>query len=164
MRVDCRVAQARRDQLLELLGEHVLEHLGLGVHAIPGHPELLGQEQLEQPVVAQHLKRDPATLVGEPHAVVGLVLDQPHLGELAHHRRDRARRDAQPLGQLIRRYRAALAGLQRIDRLGIVLNGGGNRFRRNHRRYLGTPKSVCQGAINHRCDAATRTSSQRALV
>ena len=47
---------------LELLGEHVLEHLGLGVHAIPGHPELLGQEQLDQPVVAQHLERDPATL------------------------------------------------------------------------------------------------------
>ena len=62
MRIDGRVAQARRDQLLELLGEHVLEHLGLGVHAIPGHSELLGEEQLEQPVVAQHLERDPAAL------------------------------------------------------------------------------------------------------
>ena len=36
----------------------MLEHLGLGVHAIPRHPELLGQEQLEQAVVAQHLERD----------------------------------------------------------------------------------------------------------
>ena len=54
--------QARSDQLLELLGEHMLKDLGLGVHTIPGHPELLGEEQLEQPMVAQHLKRDPATL------------------------------------------------------------------------------------------------------
>ena len=80
MRIDGGIAQARRDQLLELLGEHVLEHLGLGVNAIPGHPELLGQEQLQQPVVAQHLERDPATLRGEPDAAVGLVLDEPELG------------------------------------------------------------------------------------
>ena len=76
MRVDRRVAQAPGDQLLELLREHVLEHLGLGVHAIPGHPELLGEKQLEQPVMAQHLQRDPPTLVGQPHTVIGLVLER----------------------------------------------------------------------------------------
>ena len=65
MRVDRRVAQSRGDQLLELLGEHVLEHLGLGMHAIPGHPELLSEEQLEQAVMAQHLQRDAPTLVGQ---------------------------------------------------------------------------------------------------
>ena len=57
MRVERRVAEPRRDQLLELLGEHVLEHLGLGVHAVPWHAQLLGQEQLEQPMVAKHLER-----------------------------------------------------------------------------------------------------------
>ena len=51
------IAELGRDQLLELLGEHVLEHLGLGVDAIPGHPERLGEEQLEEAVVAKHLKR-----------------------------------------------------------------------------------------------------------
>ena len=114
MRVDRRVAQARGDQLLELLGEHVLEHLGLGVHAIPGHPELLGEEQLEQPVMAQHLQRDPATLVGQPHAVIGLMLDDPDLGELAHHPRHRAGRHPEPRGEIVRRYRRAATSLERI--------------------------------------------------
>ena len=58
VRVERRVAELRGDQLLELVGEHVLEHLGLGVHAIPGHLQRLGEEQLEQPVVADHLERD----------------------------------------------------------------------------------------------------------
>ncbi len=123
MRIDGGVAQARGDQLLELLGEHVLEHLGLGVHAVPGHPELLGEEQLEQPVVAQHLERDAAPLLGQPHAAVGLVLDQPDVGELAHHRRDRARGDAEALGELGGRDRGALTDLQRVHRLGVVLDG-----------------------------------------
>ncbi len=82
MRIHRGVPQARGDQLLELLGEDVLEDLGLGVHPIPAHPELLGQEQLDQAVVAQHLKRHRATLVGQPHAAIGLVLDQPHLVSL----------------------------------------------------------------------------------
>ena len=58
VRVVRRVAELRRDQLLELLGEDVLEHLGLGVDAVPRHPEVLGQVELQQPVVAQHLERD----------------------------------------------------------------------------------------------------------
>ena len=53
------VAELRRDQLLQLLREHVLEHLGLVVDAVPRHAERLGQVQLQQPVVAQHLERDP---------------------------------------------------------------------------------------------------------
>ena len=36
----------------------MLEPLGLGVHLLPRHAELLHQVQLEQPVVAQHLERD----------------------------------------------------------------------------------------------------------
>ena len=47
-----RVAELGGDQLLELLGEDVLEHLGLGVHAIPRHAERLGEVELEQAVVA----------------------------------------------------------------------------------------------------------------
>ena len=58
MRVVRRVAELGGDQRLELLGEDVLEHLGLVVHAIPRHPERLGQVELEQPVVADHLERD----------------------------------------------------------------------------------------------------------
>ena len=58
MRVDRRVAELGGDELLELLGEDVLEHLGLRVHAVPRQAELLGEEELEQAVVAQHLQRE----------------------------------------------------------------------------------------------------------
>ena len=136
MRVDRRVAQPSGDQLLELLGQHVLEDLGLLVHPIPGHPELLGEKQLEQTVMAQHLERDAAALRREPHAVVGLVLDQPHVGELAQHRRNRPRRDAEPLCQVVGRYRRALAHLQRVHRLGVVLHRRGNRFRQHYEDIL----------------------------
>ena len=37
----------------------MLEHLGLVVHAVPRHAERLGQVELQQPVVAQHLERHP---------------------------------------------------------------------------------------------------------
>ena len=105
MRVNRRVAEARGDQLLELLREHVLEHLGLGVHAIPGHSEFLGEEQLEQAVMAQHLKRDAATLVGQPHTVIRLMLHQPDLRQLAQHPGHRPRRHPKPRGEIVRRHR-----------------------------------------------------------
>jgi hypothetical protein len=44
-------------RLLELLGEDVLEHLGLGVDAVPRHVERLGEVELEQAVVADDLER-----------------------------------------------------------------------------------------------------------
>ena len=85
VRVDGGVAELGGDQLLELLREDVLEHLGLVVHAVPRHAEVLRQVELEQPVVAQHLERDPRALGGELHALVGLV-----------RRRARARRACGP--------------------------------------------------------------------
>ena len=63
VRVVRRVAELGRDARLEVLGEHVLERLGLLVHAVPRHAEVLGQVELEQPVVAQHLEREPLALV-----------------------------------------------------------------------------------------------------
>ena len=123
VRVNRRVAKAAGDQLLKLLREHMLEHLGFGVHAIPGHSELLGEKQLKQPVMAQHLKRDPAALVGQPHAAIGLMLEQPHVRELAQHARHRPRRDAQTRGEIVRRHRRAAASLERVHRLRIVLHG-----------------------------------------
>jgi hypothetical protein len=50
--VDGRVAQARGDQLLEVVGEDVLEDLGLIMDAVPGHTQLFGEEELQQAVVA----------------------------------------------------------------------------------------------------------------
>ena len=58
MRVVRRVAELGGDARLEVLGEHVLERLGLLVHAVPRHAEVLGEVELEQAVVAQDLQRD----------------------------------------------------------------------------------------------------------
>ena len=66
------VAELGRDQLLELLGQDVLEHLGLLVDAVPRDAEDLDQVQLEQPVVAHHLERHAPPVVGQRHAAVGL--------------------------------------------------------------------------------------------
>ena len=66
MRVVRGVTELLRDQLGELLGDRVLEHLGLVVHAVPRHPERLGEVQLEQPVVADHLERELLAGVRQP--------------------------------------------------------------------------------------------------
>ena len=63
----------------ELLREMMLEPLGLGVHLVPGEPQRLHQVQLEQPVVAHDLERDPLARRGQRGAVVALVIDQPEL-------------------------------------------------------------------------------------
>ena len=55
----------------------MLEHVGLGMDAIPRHPELLGEEQLQQTVMTKHLQRHTPTLVGQPHAVIGLCSTIP---------------------------------------------------------------------------------------
>ena len=91
VRVVRRLAELGGDARLEVLGDHVLERLGLLVHAVPRHAEVLGEVELEQPVVAQHLERDALAGRREQHAAVGHVLDEAALGELLEHRRDRRR-------------------------------------------------------------------------
>ena len=59
----------------------MLEHLGLVVDAIPRHAERLGEVELEQAVVAQHLERDALAVGGQRDALVGLVVDQAELVE-----------------------------------------------------------------------------------
>ena len=53
------LAELGRDQPLQILGDVVLEHLRLLVDAVPGHPQDFGQVGLQQPVVADHLQRQP---------------------------------------------------------------------------------------------------------
>ena len=99
VRVDGGVPELGRDQLLEILGEHVLEHLGLGVHAVPGHPEHLGQVAAPagggggSPRARSCRPSASGARRGRARA------DQPELVEALEHRRDRARRDAEPLGE-----------------------------------------------------------------
>ena len=118
-----KLAELGGDARLEVLGDHMLERLGLLVDAVPRHAEVLGEVGLQQPVVAQHLERDPASGFGEHHAAVGDVLDQPPLVEPLEHRRDRGRRDPEPLREVVGPHRRAVgAALQRVDRLRVVLD------------------------------------------
>jgi hypothetical protein len=103
----------------------VLEQLRLGVYAVPGQVERLGEEQLQQPVVPQHLERDPAPLVREPHASVRGVRNEPELREPLHHRGRSARRHPHPLGKLVVADRLVRAALERIDRLRVILDHSG---------------------------------------
>ena len=82
----------------------MLEHLGLVVHAVPRHAQRGREEGLEQPVVAQHLERQPAPLVRQLHALVGAVRGEPELVQLADHARGGGGRHAQALGQRVRAH------------------------------------------------------------
>ena len=123
VRIVRRMAELGRDQRLQLVREHVLEHLGLLVDTVPRHAERLGQEELEQPVVADHLQRQPRAGLRQPDAAIALVRDQAELGELAHHRARGRGRDLQALGERADAD-VALAVLERVDRLRVVLDGG----------------------------------------
>ena len=83
------VAEGAVERRLELLRQHVLEPLGLDVHAVPGQAQRLGQVQLQQPVMAHQLDGDALAGVGQLGAVVALMLDQAHLGQLLDHGRGR---------------------------------------------------------------------------
>ena len=73
----------RHHRLLEL---YLSEHLGLVVHPVPRHPERGGEEELEQPVVAQHLERDALALGSQRDAAIGNVLGEAALGQPLDHR------------------------------------------------------------------------------
>jgi hypothetical protein len=55
VRVGRGVAQDGVEAILQGLGEGVFEAVGLGVDLVPGHPEVLAEEGLQQAMVAQHL-------------------------------------------------------------------------------------------------------------
>jgi hypothetical protein len=75
-------------------------------------------------VVADYLQRDEPAALGQADAVVALVLDEAELGEFLEHSRHRGRADVEPLRQRGRRNRA-VARLERVDRLRVVLHGSG---------------------------------------
>jgi hypothetical protein len=117
------VAELGGDARLEVLGDHMFERLGLVVYAVPGHVEVLGEVELEQAVVAQHLEREALALDGEPRPVVGGVFGQAAFGELLDHHRGRRGGDPEPLGEIVGVYRSArIAALECVDRLGVVFD------------------------------------------
>src|SRR5580692_12406992 len=79
MGIDRGVSELGGDQLLEIIGKHVLQHLSLGMHAIPRHPQRLREIALEHAVMTDHLARYAPAIVGQAHAPIGHVRDQTEL-------------------------------------------------------------------------------------
>ncbi len=77
MRVVRGVAERAVDPRLELVGEDVLEPVGLRMDGLDRDPERLGQVELEQPVMADDLERDPLPGGSQVDAAVGDVLGEP---------------------------------------------------------------------------------------
>ena len=158
------VPELRGDQLFELLGEHVLKHLGLGVDAIPRHSKALHQVQLEQPVVANHLERHAPSRVGQRHTAVRDVLHIPEFAHPLDHPRRRPGRDPEPFGERVVADRLRAADLQLVDRLRVVLDGGRpDRLRTGHARHMysdyGTPNFLTWRGQNSNFGTATMKTS-----
>jgi hypothetical protein len=140
VRVVRRVAELGGDARLEVLGDHVLERLGLVVHAVPRHAEVLGEVELEQAVVAQHLERDALALVGQLHARGRARARRGRSRRALQHRRRRRRRDAEPLGERVRPDGLAVrAALERVDRLRVVLDASPWLAARRHQTLTSRP-------------------------
>ena len=96
------------------------------MHLVEAEPERLSEVELEQPVVPDHLERDPLARRRERHAAVGRVLGELERGELLHHRARRGRGHVQPLRERGDRHTLPLLSEQ-IDGAQVVLDCLGQR-------------------------------------
>ena len=136
MRVVGRIAELGGDQLLELLGEHVLEHLGLVVHAVPRHAERLAQVGLEQAVVPDDLERDPFPRTRQRDSSIRFVHCEAERCQLLHHRAGGGRRDALPLRERGHGHAVSISA-ELVDLAQIVLD-------RIRQRRLSHSPTVCR--------------------
>ena len=65
------------DPLLQAGAQCVLQHLGLGVHLVPGHIQNLDQEPLQQPVPPYDAQRVPPPVLSEVHRMIRRAPDEP---------------------------------------------------------------------------------------
>jgi hypothetical protein len=122
VRIVRRKAERAVDARLELLGDHMLESVCLVVHIVDVDAERLRQIELEQPVVADHLDRDPLARLREARPAVRLVIEQAERPELLQHRGSGGRRHALVARDRCDRHPAAALLLQLVDRLQVVLD------------------------------------------
>ena len=100
VRIGRRIAEEGVDPVDQQVADRVLHVLGFFVNLVPGQVERADQEQLDQPVAAEHAQGQHAARVGQPGPFVGNVLGQAAFAERLEHAGDGAGRDAQRLGQL----------------------------------------------------------------
>jgi hypothetical protein len=130
VRIDRGVAEHLVHALDQAVRHGVLESLRFGVHLAPVHPHHFHEEELDQAVTPDHVKRELAPRLREPDAAVRLVVDEVAVGERFHHRGDRARGDREhlrdpPGGDAL----AARRLLLEQDLLQVVLDGRGRHAR-----------------------------------
>ena len=80
-----RVAERGGDAGFELVGDVMLEALGLGVDLVPLVAERFGQIELQQAVVADDAQGDLFAGGGQRHVAVARVLHQPQLVQALDH-------------------------------------------------------------------------------
>ena len=91
VRIDLRMTEHLVDPFDEPFRHDVLELLGLLVHLGPAHAHHLDQEELDEPVAAQHHGREPFARCRESHPAIRLVKDEARFGEGLDHGRRRPR-------------------------------------------------------------------------
>ena len=121
MRIVGREAERLVDPRLELLGERVLQPVGLVVHLVDVDPERLREIQLEKAVVADHLEGDLLPGRGQRDAPVGRVRNETQRRELLHHRARRGGRHAH-LAREGGRGDAAARRAELVDLAQVVLD------------------------------------------
>jgi hypothetical protein len=131
VRIVRRIAERLVDPRLELLGEHVLEPVGLVVDLVDVDPERLREVELEQAVVSDHLERHLLAVRRQGDAAVGRVLDETECRELLHHRARRRGRDAH-LARERRRRDAVVRDPELVDLAQVVLDRVAERCRAGH--------------------------------
>ena len=104
VRIVRRTAEHLVDALDQPLGHDVLELLGLVVHFVPAHAHHLDQKQLDEAMAPEHEAGELLAGSRQTHAAVRLVFGEPRLRQRLHHRRRRARRDAERRGDLPHRH------------------------------------------------------------
>ena len=117
-----RITELLVDSGFELLGEDVLEAIGLRVDGVDREAERFGEVLLEEAMVADDLERDLRPGVAELDATIGRVLGETERGQLLDHRRG-GRRGYAHAPRNGRRRRALAGRLDLVDLLQIVLDG-----------------------------------------
>src|SRR5215471_548577 len=104
VRVVCGVPESLVDAGFQLLRDHVLETIRLGMDSIHVDAERLGEVELEQTVMTRYLDGDTLPVLGERDAAIGGVLHEPECRKLLHHRARRRRRHAKAARERSRRH------------------------------------------------------------
>ena len=91
VRTGRRPVEGDEQPLLDLVGQIVLEAGGEPVGLVPGVAEHVGEEPLDDAMAPDRRHGRPSARRGEPHTVVGPVVDQTPFGQAFHRRGDGAR-------------------------------------------------------------------------